>query len=363
MKVGILTFHRAHNFGAMLQCYALQEYLTTKGLNVEVIDYRQPYIETLYSKYSLQDLEKHNLKRFIKGLFILTRYTRNRRCSTFNKFAKRFIKTSSKEYTNSIFGYDCIIIGSDQLWNRNLTNGIDYIYFGDFEHEPTTNVFAYSVSLGHKEFNKTDFEYALFCINTKLNYVSVRETQLKNYLSDICNKDILVTLDPTLLLNKEDWLKISCNIRYKKYVLIYPLIDIEETINAGIQLAKSKGLNYYIIDGVAKWFPIKHHLRFVNPSEFISLIFNANYIVTSSFHGTVFSIILNKEFFSFVKSDTHNYRIESLLSNVDLSKRLINEYSHFSSVDTPIHYEKVNRIIHNLRMESEVYLQDSINRL
>ena len=53
MKVGILTFHRAHNFGAMLQCYALQEYLTKKGLNVEVIDYRQPYIETLYSKYSL----------------------------------------------------------------------------------------------------------------------------------------------------------------------------------------------------------------------------------------------------------------------------------------------------------------------
>lgn len=362
MRIGILTFHRANNYGALLQCYALNRALNMLGHDAEVIDYRQPAIEKSYCKVGLQDINPLRPVRFLKSLFLPQTLTRNIRYKRFLSFRKQFINCSEKifSYDNKLIeGYDVIFIGSDQLWNSKWTNGLDDYYWGNFRHSVNTIIATYAVSMGKPEIDEDEKENIKHLLDN-FDFLSVRENSLKSLLNNIINKDIKVTIDPTFLLRKEEWMKFV-KPEKKKYVLIYPLIHTEETINIGKQIAKNHKLDYVIIDYQSHWKPMKNHKQFVDPARFLNLIANAEYVVTSSFHGTAFSVIFERQFYSVVARGTTNTRISSLLRKFGLENRIISK-EDFPSTMEIIAYNNLKDRIDILVKKSMDYIIDVLNK-
>lgn len=354
MRIGILTFHRANNYGAQLQCYALCQALIKRGHDAEAIDYRQPEIEKNYCGVSAKDFNPLHPMRFIKSLFLPQTLTRNIRHNKFAKFRNKYIPCSKKTYTpesRNIEEYDLVLIGSDQLWNSKWTKGWDSFYWGEFIHPERTSVASYAVSIGKTTI--TDDER--INIKKRLNnfdFLSVRENSLKKIVKGLTDKDIKVVVDPTFLLGKTDWLRFV-KPSGKRYVLIYPLLFAEETIEIGRKIAKEHNIDYVIIDSQSHWKPMKRHRQFADPAEFLNLIANAEYVVTSSFHGTAFSVIYEKQFFSVVSKDSVNTRIASLLASLNLENRIVNEETVISAIP-PIEYAIVKR-------DKKRLVDDSVN--
>lgn len=354
MRIGILTFHRANNYGAQLQCYALCRALSNLGHNAEVIDYRQPVIEKSYCKVGLKDFNPLRPVRFLKSLFLPQTLTRNIRHCRFVSFRNKYINCSEKIFTPDnkvIEEYDVIFIGSDQLWNSKWTNGLDDYYWGNFRHPVNTVIASYAVSIGKTDIDEEEKEKIKQLLDN-FDFLSVRENSLKSLINNLSNKDVKVTIDPTFLLSKEEWMKFV-KPEKKKYVLIYPLIHTEETISIGKQIAKENNMDYVIIDFQSHWKPIKNHKQFEDPATFLNLIANAEYVVTSSFHGTAFSVIFEKQFYSVVARGAINTRISSLLNTLGLENRII------SIEDFPLTMESI--VYNELNEEKSQLVNQSMN--
>lgn len=355
-KIGILTFHRAHNYGAQLQCFALQRALQAMGYDVDVIDYRCQSIEDAYKAFP-----KRSKANVIKSVFslladIIKFPQRLHRRKKFIQFISQNLHLSKEKYNNSsksISSYDVIFIGSDQLWNGQWTGGFDKFYWGSFAHDPNTIVATYAISMGKVDVSEDELQSIKERL-TNFDYLSVRESNLKELLHSLTDKTIHEVVDPTLLLDQSQWHKVEAPCSKNGYVLIYPLLDKEDTINQGIRLAKEQNLKYYILDAAIGLKPRLHHLKFVGPSEFLGLIDNASFVVTSSFHGTVFSILYHKPFYSFVNSQKPNVRILNLLDHLELSNRVIDKSSGFSCNN--IDYDAVEARKHRMIENSLKYI-------
>ena len=186
MKVGILTFHRAHNYGAVLQCYALQETLKGMGHQVEVIDYRPRYIEDAYKLSITSRLQTDSLGSFLKSVlreFMLlpTRFCRRK---GFDSFIHNYLSLSREVIGTQIPNeYDVYVVGSDQIWNRAITDGYDNVFFCDFQFEKKGRKYiSYAASTEQASMAESDisvFEDRLSVFDA----VSVREDAFVDYLS------------------------------------------------------------------------------------------------------------------------------------------------------------------------------------
>ena len=362
MNIGILTFHNAHNYGAVLQCYALQVIVQQLGHNVDIIDYRNSSIEETYKPIQWKKLFRSSPIHFLKSIILLLPfgYRRFIRGRKFINFVRNQLHLTTKKYTQSIpeiYGYDSIIIGSDQLWNSKWTNGLDKYYWGIFKHDANCKIISYAVSLGNPDFNENE-KLQIKCYLKNFDFISVRENSLKESVLQLTGNPVSITLDPTLLTRQDTWCKFLRNNKYGDYVLIYPLKDKKNTINCGIALAKKLHINYIILDGSAYWRKRQHHLDLEGPESFISLLSNSKYVVTSSFHGTAFSIIFQKSFYSFISIDHPNTRIQSLLEQLDLTSRIVQD-SNFQ-LET-IDYENVTLRLGTIAEKSIDFIKKSID--
>ena len=243
-KVGILTFHRADNYGAVLQCYALQEVLKALGHYVEVINYKQPYIEKRYNPIKREELLKVLKKpRWYFGYFFKQVPAKFKTHIKYRFFRHRYLRIgkSFNDNQNIPGKYECIIIGSDQVWGLHCTNGIDEIYFGEFTHKKS-KIVGYGISgniqslteIGNKRLIK-------YCHN--FDKISFREENFQKYIKENIGVEGNLVLDPTLLLNKAEWEKL-CNKAKPKYdyVLSYILQEGENfsSLNATLSLFAKK---------------------------------------------------------------------------------------------------------------------------
>lgn len=336
MKTGIVTFHRADNYGAVLQCCALYSVLDVMGCDVMVIDYRNPTIE---NRYRVVPKIRKNLVQWVSLLIKTLPYYKQRklRHTRFEQFREMF--KMSRPYSKAELvhgGVDCdlIISGSDQVLNPNITNGCDDVYFlnlgGDFKRA------SYAASIGNvddEQLRSTEFGKKI----AAFDYLSVREDDACEFLSSHFDLNVQKCLDPTLLLDEEHWHGIVKNTTVdvpQKYILLYYVQYNSELIKTAQTLAKKKGLS------VVCFKPdIKLDCRTVccdsaGPLEFVKLIEKADCVVTSSFHATAFSAIFKKDIYILTHSQTGS-RVVSLAQIFGISDRIYQSYADFEARFAP----------------------------
>ena len=362
-KIGILTFHNVMNYGAMLQAYALQSKLEDLGEDAEIIDYRNKNIENRYKIINPTNIVTV-MKSIIKFFMNPKIYTRNK---SFHDFRNKYMKLSQK-YTNEEYikkeytHYDFYITGSDQVWNGTITKGLSDIYTLNF---PTSaKKISYAASVGSADLiNQRQSEYKSKI--SGIDFISVREEDAKKELEKIIDKPIEVVLDPTLLINKEEWNNKLKELKKEneKYILAYVVSPDEEYVKIVNDLSEQTGLRVihfgFKNPGYAKVLKTAYT---EGPLEFVNYIKNAEYVVATSFHATAFSVIFNKKFFIVPHRKT-GARVINLLDKLEIKGRTFKTLNEFKSIDYnfDINWDSVNQKLEKERKKSINWLKNVIN--
>lgn len=358
MKVGILTYHRAHNYGAVLQCYALQEVLKSMGHDVWVIDYKQEFIDRLYCpKFNIKHLIKllllFRVARILK--FFSIYHEQKRRKHFFDDFKRNYLHCT-EEFSAETIGqdFDAYVIGSDQVWGLHCTNGFDPVYWGQFTRSANSRLFGYAISANgdYKGIISRDCLVRYF---NSFEDISFRESSTRDDFAEYTGIVKEVSLDPTLLTDKCIWQPLlNKKKNVKKYVVVYQIRRLPHyrsmLEDKASSFAKNKG--YELIDLTNMEFPVP---------EFVSLIANAECVFTSSFHATVFSIIFGKPFYSFKLYDGHDNRYENLLKVLGLTAHLADEFSAIDDAMPISQIDVVREKLVELRKSSLEYLERSLS--
>ena len=243
-KIGILTFHRAENYGAVLQAYALQEKLSKDAMPAEFIDYRNENIEAPYKFFYIKGKSiKGKIKTIISDFMFLTRNLKRKKA--FTEFYNKNIKMSESFSKVEEFkdNYDLYITGSDQVWNSSIVGELSDVYTLNFKTEKDSKKISYAASIGNSFIEENQKEIYKKKIS-KIDAISVREEEAKKALNSIIDNKIEVVLDPTLLLTKEDWIKEvkNCININEKYILAYVITPDEEYLKIVNLLSEKTGL-------------------------------------------------------------------------------------------------------------------------
>lgn len=355
MKIGILTFHRALNPGAVLQCYALQETLKILGYDVKVINYYQPYIEYVYSPFK-KDIFKSLLFKPRKLFGYLRRlpfyYLNNK---PYRTFIKKYIDTTFpiKNKDSIPESFDVYIIGSDQLWGLQCTKDIDEVYMGDFKHKSGSKVIGYAISsnltslerIGNDNLNK------YIC---NFDSISFRESIIKDKIFDLTGKKSDTVLDPTFLLEVSSWEKFQ-NKKFlnKRYIFKCMFLndetkknDLDESIQ---KLSEDLGCEI---------FDFYKHVK--SPEDFLSIIKSAQYIITSSFHAVAFSLIFRKQIYAISLDNGYDERYKNLLLKIGAVDSIVK--AKFEYNGPTINYDLVSKNIEDEKASSLDYLISSLRK-
>lgn len=368
-KIGIITWFTGPNYGTNLQAIALQYYLRKQGYEVNIINYEVPYLRQTKTIKNLIRKVIYQPKNWIVK-YALNKY-RNEIEERDNKLTmaiqKNCVLTSKvrnlNELINTCNSYDLLICGSDQIWNPNWYNRF---YFADYDEIKTRRI-AYAPSMGVNAISDTailDIKRSI----SKFDYISVREKKAADLLEAYTNRRPTVVVDPTFLLSKEEW---ECIFELEKtedqdYILAFFLNDEYNHLKATRKFAKRNSCRLILI-------PYKG-MTYLQPADIcadagledmLRLIKNAKYVVTDSFHITVFSIIFNKQFFTFqrCKDDvftSQNVRVINLLELTGLEERLV-PFKSKKIVDMEdITYSKCMMKLDNEIKNSKKYLNTAI---
>lgn len=353
MKIGILTFHRAKNYGAMLQCYALLSFLQSLKYAVFVLDYKPDYLAGARDNGFLWSLKKYI--RFIMYRILSKGEVKN--ADAFNSFVDQHLKLLPINESQNL---DAIVCGSDQIWSTKICGNLDQIYFGKLSDGKAIKRISYAASNGNVQLTpqqQMEFKKLL----QEMNAISVRESTLQDYLNKLGLNSKLV-LDPVLLAGKKHFEAILCPIKQKKpYVLIYELTHLESTYKLANKIAKVLDADILVMAGEMKRYFQKGIINKggLTPAQFVSYFKEAVCVVTTSFHGTAFSIVYERPFYSMYMNSDRDDRILSLLSELNLMERSVRNVDDISF--TPIDYHKVNPRLESLRIESKNFLINALN--
>lgn len=360
MKVGILTFHRTLNYGAILQCYALFQTLCNMGYDVEVIDYRPAYLEKYRIFFYWRDFRKMRFPQKLKMLIFLPLSYLNKKKTTavFDSFIGNNIKLSAYvKGTDDIPKYDAIIFGSDQIWNPRICEGFDPLFWGQFP-KGKTKFISYAASLGTPQvITKHQWEIINEYIKS-FDSISVRESKSKEYLM-VKGMSINTVLDPTLLANEDIFERISAKPNETKYILLYMLEYDRKAISFANRIAKEKGLKLIRLQAISSPSLTRREYTEVVPKsvgEFVGYFKHADYIVNVSFHGTAFSIIYRKDFYTMRSKNFE--RAYGLLNSLGLLSRFVSSEENVQISD--IDYSHINILLERMRDNSKCFITESL---
>lgn len=344
MKIATITFHWAKNYGAVLQAFALQRFLKKLGYDTEIIDYlpRRTMFRTTVAALKKRDIS------YFRKIAAFKRFKNN------ELILSKRIYRSNKALNKCADEYNAVICGSDQVWNKSFALRAEgkptLSYFLNFAGDKTKRI-SYASSFGSvtlpddmKKLIKPELE--------KYTAVSVREESAVAMLNDIGIEASLV-LDPTLLLEQEDYLAL---LKEKKYdyesgALTYIIHHNQKTAHDISDYVKSKYDNSDTIKNCDLY-------------EWLYKISRAKVVITNSFHGTVFSLIFHKPFITVaIPGSGMNDRLVTLLKSVGLDERFIEDFDK-ETVDnllnTEIDWQRVDTAINNLRNNSETFLKEAL---
>lgn len=367
-KIATITFHSPYNYGSNLQAYALQEYikkLCNGNCDYQIINLRTPIQKEMYTNFFM----KKGIKNKLKSLIIFNKkhdiFLKEKR---FEEFMKNYLNLT-KEY-NSLeelieeqFDYDYYISGSDQLWNLRARD-FDWAYYLEFVK--TGKRVSYAASFGPLK-QSWDEEQMRRVKDNLLKYdsISVREKGSFDNVKKLTALEPEINVDPTMLLDKNDWDKIipKENKLNKDYILLYDLGNQDETRKIALKVSKILKMPV----AITRYMGVKHHFsRFekyydCGTLEFLNLVKNAKLILSSSFHGTVFSIILNKPFYAI--NGLKDFRISTLLEKTNLEERTIQSDNIEQKCKDAfkIDFKAADTLLDKERKKSEQYLRKALD--
>ena len=372
MKIKTITCHDVYNYGASLQAYALQQYLTELGHDVQIIDYFPDYMDVNYrirwNNYVIPEVSSLYKMRYIPGIQTLYRIKmslkkikfiieKSGRKNSFDCFKIQYLNLTSERYRNieelrvAKLNADVFIAGSDQIWNPFFKNGRDPSFFLQFGKG---RKISYAASFGVSGLSSID------SVNMKrwlssFNKISVREKTGLNLLNNLGIKEGVQVPDPVFLLTREYWGRLaSSKIENDKFVLVYNLGPLMQDIkDCALQLARHHRLKIVAVEELANISYADIRITDAGPCEFIELFTKASYVVTNSFHATSFSILFNIPFFSYIKNATSS-RITDLLQYCGLEARL-----NSTDLNVDIDWNDVNAKVDALK-EIGICFLDSI---
>lgn len=368
MRILVVTMHKGNNFGSALQAYALSEVIKKIGHTPIILDYIPPRI-----RFRSEVLK--NLKSVLFSFPIRKKYSALR--GIIQLFSSKCVYDHFfKENTNLTKPYysieqlqkhcpkaDIYLTGSDQVWNSYHNRGIDHIFYLDFTPKNSKKI-SYAASFGKKQLDEWEIPETRKLLQ-RYQAISVREKSAIKILNDLEIPNGKLVLDPTLLLTSDEWRSRIPSINIKeKYLLIYSVEPNKiRLIEYAKMIAQKLDLQIYLVEwGIKKISGVDKMLSFITPLELMSYFDNAAFIIASSFHGTAWSINLNKHFIS-IAPEKFSSRAKDLLNLLELSERYFEKDNfQLDKAMARINYEKPNQILEKFRKESKHYLIEAINK-
>lgn len=330
--IGILTFYWADDYGGMLQAYALKRRLELLGNEAELIPYApfkltgRYWLCPLYAREADGGL-RYYFHRYLfkRNLLQLRSFWRQRR--RMRQFRQKYL--TAKPPIRSAEGlflqkYRSVFVGSDQVWNPDITVGLDDAYIGNIPNRENCRLASYGASLGGNRLSEDGQQRFVRHVGG-FSAVSLRERTDAAYVGRLLGRKVCDVLDPVLLLERPEWERVEKLPQESGYILIYltqynePLLRCAETLSAQlgrkiVSLSRHTSQEKGRIPGLETWGG-------GGPAEFLGYLKNAACVLTNSFHGTAFSILLEKPFLTF-RHDTRSARMEDLLEKLGLRSHL-----------------------------------------
>lgn len=362
--VGILTFHCSDNYGAMLQAYGLKQYLCSQGIETEIVPYEPPYMTgrhwwipyipigkvSKWLRFARSGWKSH--RRMGKDFFRLRKRMK--------AFRRKYLMEQGQHrlfFAGQLgrLSYETYIVGSDQIWNPDITCGLRKEYFGAFENEKKKKVIAYAASMGGEAL-AAGYEKEFSELMKAVDAVSTREEAAIPYIRKFYKGEITAVLDPVFFLAKEEWEQMEVLPEEKGYILVYMTERTQEIINYAKKLSLEKCLPVIELrtnmGGIAeKSFSVVYT---AGPAEFLGYIKKADYVVTNSFHMTAFGIIYRKRFVVFLHKSL-GARTRNILKIHGLENRLYAEEMLFD-IDEQTDWDEVAKKTRESIKVSENYL-------
>ncbi|SFG53325.1 polysaccharide pyruvyl transferase family protein [Prevotella sp. KH2C16] len=361
-KIGILTLQKQIvSYGAALQSYATWKFLKSRGYDVEIIDLSMitRFRFRLSERYKApqQSLRKNIVHGLICDYF--RHPLRVYRFGMFNRLVKysKLYRQVDEIYANPP-QYDVYITGSDQSWNPILVHNIEP-YLLSFVGKDKKKI-SYAASIGLNDI-PSEFKHLYVETLPEYKHISVRETRAKEIVEGIIgSENVSVVLDPTMLLSKEQYLEIAKPYHKKNYLLVYLLGNDIGSLRFASGIAKKNNLDLVVIgskiNGIEAVFEPN-----AGPREWLGLIENASYVLTNSFHGTVFSLLFGKSFNTLISDESKVSRIYTLLNDFGLMKNIIRDLNVVYDIsEYQYNIEEFNNKLETFRNKSQSWLIDSI---
>lgn len=375
-NIGIITFHASHNCGSFMQSYALQNILKKHGYSNEIINFSNAGQQNLYKT----SFKNNSLKNIIKNLVLLPHQKILKNTyNNYSNFISENLTLSEKNFSTGqelkeySFPYDTFISGSDQIWNITIADSDD-AYFLNFA-KPDQKKIAYAPSFGSKRIEKYTNEKEIKKYQQLIesyNHISIREKNGQKWLKELINQEVPVVLDPTLLLEQSDYqnLERSYDTKINKPYIFYYSPDYDPKIN---QLVKKIAKKYHL--QVVAWNSRSFYLKRMNfssfylpktqnPGVYLSLIKNAELVITTSFHGTIFSTIYRKKFWTIKNGGMFgdDDRVKTLIKQLGIEEQLIpiqfdDDFDYLQATD----YHQYDHNLPILQSKSKDFLFGAIN--
>lgn len=381
MKIGIITWFTYENFGTKLQAIALQKYLKDNKHTPILMNFEPPENEKIEVKSHIINNYKN-----IENKKLIIKKVKNKIYNFIEKIGRRKYKNellersrnfkdiirdncilserieSKKEYINACNEMDCLVFGSDQIWNPNWFHPF---YYANYEEIVVKKV-AYAPSIGITEINNPQKESYQKSLES-FSRIGIREKTGKKIIQELYKGTVEQVVDPTLLHTQDEWRQMlgvqqSHDNHPEKYICVYFLGENMKHWKMVYSLARKEKLKVKIIPCVGTSF-LRRGVVVANATlhEFVEIISNAQYVITDSFHGTVFSVIFNRNFYTVERfnskdSLSQNSRIFDFLSEIDLIERIIPFDSSRIDDVKKIDYDMVNKRLDILIKKSKEFL-------
>lgn len=368
MKTATITLHTAHNNGSFLQAYALQKAIINMGYSNNIINFIPKAQYSLYQNIVFKEL---SVKGIIKGMLNIPNYLAlKKRRETFNRILNDLQLTTKfdneTDFDSSSQKFDCLIAGSDQIWNNASMPDFSRLYLLPVNKYKISYAPSFGKSL-EKQFSQEIIKQI-----DKFNHISVREQSARRALNELLpDREIQVVLDPTFLLDKHVYGELikSANCKYDDdYIFFYCIKASNEVLATVKKISKMLNMPVVTVFTGVNTYKCQIYGQKVDfsagPAEFLQYIKNAKYVISNSFHGVVFSIIYNKIFFRIADNDDGKIkvdeRLDSILTLLDLSNQNIIANSQIQ-LNTNIDFTIANEKLSELRIESLSWLKDSLS--
>lgn len=371
-KVGVITLHNSPNYGSCLQTYATQVVLARVGANAEIIDY-----------YRKDAVPENEVDRALNGQLVkkmpifkvpgvkqiakipVSRMVARRRAPLDEFRHSRLSLTERSYYSAEELDAnppvaDIYCTGSDQVWNSIWNNGFDRAFYLSFAPEGKRKI-AYAASIGKAKLEDWEAEPMRKALSS-YSCISVREQEAADLLESIGVHGAVPVIDPTLMLNRDDWEEIADGwVSPEPYILVYQLNRNAEFDSYVQKVAKKTGLKVMrIAYGVHEKRSGENAVVCPSVGRFLSLFLGAEIVITDSFHGTAYSVNLGKKFVA-ISPGRFNGRIANLLAMTGLEDHWLQSFKNLELAEASFNHGSVKNVLDSKRREATVFLDNAVN--